>query len=98
MTYQTAKQSQAIADAAHRAAEADLKNLARSLSESLGVPEKGPMGLTHDLIKAQPEFKRAWAMERAMFERMRQINLWVSKAFKKEEAAARKAKREARTI
>lgn len=97
MTYQTAKQGQAVAVAAHRAAETELKTLARSLAESLGVPEKGPMGLTHESIKAQPEFKRAWAMERAAFDRMRQINLWVSKAFKKEEAAARKAKREART-
>ena len=97
MTYQTAKQAQAIAGAAHRTAENELKNLARSLSESLGVPEKGLIGLTHDLIKAQPEFKRAWAMERAAFERMRQINLWISKAFTKEEAAARIARREAHT-
>lgn len=61
-------------------------------SEILAQFPKGPMGLTPDVVKESPEWKRAKADFENSFAKLREFNSWYVKTFKKEIAAARAAR------
>ena len=83
MNYIDAKHIKAQAEAAERTA-------AEKLRSAKGT-ENGPMGMTPDHVKANPEFQKAWAQHAAAFRAMQQVNQWFTKHFKKEYAAERNA-------
>lgn len=55
---------------------------------------RGPMNLIAEPIRQHPDYRAAWIAERAAFERLRKVNAFMSRHFKKEiraEIAERRA-------
>ena len=86
MTYAEAIQRRADVTARYEAAAAALRAVP-------GVVTNG--ALTPDAIKFSPAFMKARAVERAAFARLREINGFVARNFKREERAARDERRAA---
>jgi len=84
MTYTEAKIYREALYQAHDITARDLR--------ALSSGKRGPMGLTPDHIKQTPEWKSAYRRERQAFERLRNHNAYMAKAFKKEMREERKAK------
>jgi hypothetical protein len=62
----------------------------KELNDFISQYHSGPMGLTPDFVKAMPEFKELKRNFEVSFEKLRQINQFVSKNFKKELREERK--------
>jgi hypothetical protein len=75
-----------------KTAKNEAENKVDLCSEKLNQFEKDDFGLTKDEIKFTKEFQDATQNFRFEFEKLRKINAWGSKVFKKELAAERKLK------
>lgn len=99
MTYQEARAASLQAESAHDAACATVSAIETRLAAELAISPRGPMNLVAEPIRLNPEYRAAWAAERAAFERLRKVNAFMSRHFKKEiraEIAERRAQRLAR--
>lgn len=86
MTFEEAKLEAARLDAEIKTTETVLR----------AFPRDGAFGLPSDAVRATPEYRAAkTAFDRA-FAKLRNFNAWYTKAFKKELAAERSARRAAR--
>lgn len=81
-------------------AEQALKFITTGVAQRHGVPERGPTGLTPDIVKEAPEWRAAKARVDKAFARLRSFNATFVKKFTKElraERAARTKERESRS-
>lgn len=99
MTYQEARAAADKADAAHKAACDAMRATEARLAADMGIQPRGAMNLLSDAIRTHPDYRAAWARERVAFERLRKVNAFMSRHFKKEiraEIAERRKQRMAR--
>jgi hypothetical protein len=81
-------------------AEQALKFVTVDVAQRLGVPERGPTGLTPDTVKEAPEWRAAKARVDKAFARLRSFNATFVKRFAKElraERSERTRERESRS-
>lgn len=84
MNYQDAKQIKLAAE--------EVNDLASAHLVKICAPHKTAMGLTSDQFKKTEEYLNAKLAFDTSFARLRTINSWIGKNFKKEMLAERKAK------
>lgn len=75
-----------------KTAQRNLEKDVMAASNALNKFPSGDFGLTPDSVKFTPEFKAAKKAYNDAFQTYRKMNQYINKNFKKEEAAARKAK------
>lgn len=95
MTFEQAKKYAQRFDNEHKQATVKLKETGERLARELGIEARGPMGLTPDEIKFNPEYQKAWKEERRAFSAMREFNAQFTRVFKRELREERNAKRNA---
>lgn len=93
MDYERAKEYKARFDNEHNQASVKLEEAGERLARELGIEACGPMGLTPDAIKFNPEYQKAWKQERQAFSAMREFNMQFARVFKREIREERNAKR-----
>ena len=99
MTYQEARAAVLKAESAHDAACATMSTIEARLASELAILPRGPMNLVAEPIRLHSEYVAAWKAERVAFERLRKVNAFMSRHFRKEiraEIAERRKQRMAR--
>lgn len=92
MNFEQAKKYAQRFDNEHKQATVKLKETGERLARELGIDSRGPMGLTPDAIKFNPEYQKAWKHERQAFSAMREFNTQYTRVFRRELREDRNAK------
>ena len=98
--FQQARVEEAKVEREMSEAEQALKFITADVAQRLGVPERGPTGLTPDAVKETPEWRAAKASVDKAFARLRAFNAVFVKKFAKElraERSERTRERESRS-
>lgn len=94
--FQQAKIEEAKVEREMSEAEQALKFITADVAQRLGVPERGPTGLTPDIVKEAPEWRAAKARVDKAFARLRSFNATFVKRFAKELRTERSERTRAR--
>ena len=98
--FEQAKIEEAKVEREMSEAEQALNFITAELAQRFGVPERGPMGLTPDIVNEAPEWRAAKARVDRAFAQLRSFNAVFVKRFAKElraERAERTRMRESRS-
>ena len=82
--FQQAKIEEAMVEREMSEAEQALKFITADVAQRLGLPERGPTGLTPDIVKEVPESRAAKTRVDKAFARLRAFNAVFVKQFAKE--------------